>query len=363
MFQEIYNVLPVSQKKWQRVDTAIAFFQLSRMLSAGVSLSDALSDLAIIDNSARHHSMWKNVSKRVNAGSALSEALTATSGKTDKTLIALLKAGEAGGQLHIACNAIYEYLQWHHELRQRIYTLLIYPLFSFCVLVGVTGFLFISVVPSIKGFLVSSGGDLEWHTQALIGFSTWMSHYYLRTSGACFVFILVMVLGLVCSQRVRVLCHGCLLRLPLIGKLTIDLMLSRYASCCAQLYANGVALESAMELAEGTVKNHVMRTELSNARRAMVGGATLADAMSYVSILPPLFVRLVRVGEISGQLTDVLNQLSEHQSVRAEASIKRMEQLVGPLMLMVVGAMLLWIVVSILGPVYNMAIATVVGAA
>jgi len=82
--------------------------------------------------------------------------------------------------------------------------------------------------------------------------------------------------------------------------------------------------------------------------------------MAEVPILPSRFKRLVVVGELAGELAEVLTQIGEHQSAAAQASIKRMEQLIGPLMLMFVGAMLLWIVISILAPVYNMAIATVI---
>lgn len=362
MFQMIYNSLPVRPCRVKRVDTALAFFQLSRMLSAGVSLSDALCDLAMIDGSVNHRRLWKEVARRVSAGSLLSEALDVVPGTSDKTIIALLKAGEAGGQLHASCDAIYTYLQWHHDLRQRMYTLLIYPLFSFLILVGVTGFLFISVVPSIKVFLVSTGTDLEWHTLALIGLSAWMSHHYLPLIGICLFIVLLMALGLGVSYQARIVFHRSLLWLPVIGRLITDLTLSRYARCCAQLYVNGVALEVSMELAEGTVSNHVIRTELVRVRTAMVGGATLADSMSRASLLPSLFVRLVRVGELAGRLAEVLVQIGIHQSMTAEASIKRMEQLIGPIMLTLVGAMLLWIVVSVLGPVYNMAIASVVGA-
>ncbi|MFK7859034.1 MAG: type II secretion system F family protein [Granulosicoccus sp.] len=359
MFQTIYNVVSFKSHKLQRAESAMAFFQLSRMLSAGVSLSDALHGLAT-DGAARDQPSWRSIASYVSAGKTLSEALDRKPLSTDKTVIALLKAGEAGGQLNAACEAIYEYLQWHHELRQRLFTLLIYPLFSLCVLVGVTGFLFISVVPSIKSFLLSSGNVLEWHTVALIGLSSWMSHFYLPALITCMALALLITLMFAFSQRLRLLCDKCVLRLPIIGRLITDIALSRYARCCAQMYANGVALESSMELAEGAVVNRVIRAELSHARITMIGGASLADSMRGVSLLPYLFTRLIAVGEYAGQLAEVLTQIGEHQSAAAEASIKRLEQLIGPLLLMIVGTMLLWIVVSILAPVYNIAIATVV---
>jgi len=117
-----------------------------------------------------------------------------------------------------------------------------------------------------------------------------------------------------------------------------------------------------MELAEGVVSNRVLRAELLNVRISVVAGTTLEQSMRDVPILPSLFTRLVAVGERTGQLATVLTQIGEHQSAAADASIRRLEQLLGPLVLSCVGVMLLWIVVSVLAPVYNMAIATVVRA-
>ncbi|MFK7995226.1 MAG: type II secretion system F family protein [Granulosicoccus sp.] len=340
----------------------MAFFQLSRMLSAGVSLSDALDDLASLDKQGRRHLSWGSVADLVSSGQSLSQALVAKPGSKDQTIIALLKAGEAGGQLDSACEAIYEYLKWHHDLRQRLFTLLIYPLFSLCVLLAVTGFLFVSVVPSIKGFLMASGDALEWHTRALIGFSDWMNRYYVTALLVGIAVTLLLFVLQVCSRRVRTFFDRCVIKLPVTGKLVVDLTLSRYALCCAQLYANGVALETSMALAEGTIRNRTIRSDLQTARIMLVSGSTLADSFKTVSMLPPLFTRLVYVGETAGQLAEVLTQIGGHQSSTAEASIKRTEQLLGPMLLMIVGSMLLWIVISMLAPVYTMAIATVVGA-
>jgi len=361
MFQIIYNMMSFSNQEPKRSDTALAFFQLSRVLSAGVSLSGALNDLASIDGPGRSQRVWKRIALSVSSGKSLSDAIDATPIAKDRMIIALLRAGEAGGELHAACDSIYHYLEWHMGLRQRLYTLLIYPLFSLGVLVIVVGFLFVSVVPSMRGFLLSSGSVPEWHTLALIGLSSWFAQYYLVALFAIGGVAFFVVIVLVSSPGVRVVWDTWMLKIPLLGKLIVDLTLSRYSRCCAQLYTNGVMLESSMELAEGTVMNESLRADLSNARTAITQGATLAQAIRDVPIVPRLFARLVEVGEATGELAEVLVQIGEHQSSAAEVSIKRMEQMIGPLLLMSVGAMLLWIVISILGPVYNMAIATVVG--
>ncbi len=363
MIQTQHGTISVKRHRLRSDAKSIAFLQLSRLLTAGVALTDALDDLADADDSRVSRRLWAEVGYKVKSGQALSRALEASGFSAEKTVLALLRAGESSGDLDKACRAVNEYLQWHHNLRRRLITLLIYPLFSLGVLTGVTGFLFISVVPSIQGFLISTGGELQWHTRALLAVSTWMSQHYAMALLLVTFFAFAVSLLTLFSLRVRMMTDALILQTPLFGSVVIDLSLSRYARCCAQLYASGVALETSLELAEATVPNRVVCAALTSARHSMVSGTSLAESMQQTRVLPSIFIRLIAVGERSGQLASVLTQLSVQQSATAEASIKRMEQMIGPSLLLVVGAVLLWIVISVLGPVYNMAIATVVGAA
>ena len=341
---------------------ATAFYQLSRLLSAGVVMNDALDEVAMAGGARNARYQWMNVARSVSAGRDLSESLVAVFPGIDKTIIALICAGEASGKLQQACQAVSEHLQWQHELRHRIITILVYPLFSVCLLVLVTGFLFISVVPSIQGFLVSAGGPLVWHTRLLIDTSSWLARYYLHalTAGVIIAVCISILLGV--SLYTRTLLDKCLLALPVLGKLIADLSLSRYARCSAQLYASGVSMERSLELAEDTVLNRVIKADLCQVRQRMVGGISLTDAMGKMSTMPAFVHRMIGIGERSGQVAEVMNTLAEQLGSSADASIKRLEQLIAPVIMLFVGLVLLWIVVSVLGPVYNMAISTVVEA-
>ena len=342
---------------------SVAFLQLSRLLIAGVSLSDALDDIRDSDESRVSRKMWAQVGLLVRSGESLSQSLSLTGFSTEKTALALIAAGENSGDLANACNAVHEFYRWQHNLGQRLVTLLIYPLFSLCVLVGVVGFLLVSVVPAIEGFLVSAGGELQWHTLVLLAVSDWVAQHYIAAVTAVAGMVAILFLFARFNQQVRYWIDAGLVKMPVIGKVISDLSLSRYARCCAQLYSSAVPLETSLKLAEATVANLHLRVALSKARHSMVSGLSLADSMRSTNVMPSLLVRLVAIGEHSGQLADVLTQFSEQQSATAESSIKRMEQLIGPALLLMVGSVLLWIVISVLGPVYNVAVEAVVGAA
>lgn len=349
-------------RQMPRTELATAFYQLSRYLQVGVSLTDALDDVSSGSARSAIKHYWVHIRALVESGEPMSAALSLSGACDDSTVVAIIKAGEANGELHNACESAYQYLRWHLELRQRIATLLVYPLFSLCVLIAVAGFLLISVVPAIRGFLLSTGETLEWHTLALLGLSEWIREYYLILASVA-AGVLSSVYMLLCiSTGVRQRLDALILKLPLFGALLTDLLISRYAHCCAQLFRSGIALETSLQLAEETVDNGTLRAQLAVVRQQVVGGDSLAFALSKVPVVPAMFTRLVAVGERTGQLSTVLVQVGEQQRQSAEASISRLEQLVGPVLLMCIGSILMWIVISMLGPVYKLAISAVVAA-
>ena len=343
-------------------DMAFAFFQLSRLLSVGVTLDESLKQLCDCAGSRSAPRVWKNIALQVGRGRSLSDAIAASDYGHEKTLVSLLRAGEGSGQLDEACRSISDYLQWKHDMQKRMATILIYPLFSLFVLTGVTGFLFVSVVPAIKGFLESAGSQLDWHTLLLINTSTWLSEYSVTALVVVFFMWLLVAVIVRASPTARLVWHAAVIKVPVIGSLVVDLSLSRYSQCCGSLYGGGVVLESALELAEATVSNCALRKALQDARLKMIAGESLANSLRSGNMLPAYFSSLLQVGEYSGQLASIFLQIAEHRKADAENAIKRIEQLIGPVLLTLVGAMLLWIVVSVLGPVYSLAITTVVAA-
>ena len=344
------------------VEIALAFLQLSRFIGVGITLDEALDQLSCADDSRHGRYLWRSIALHVSRGRSLSEAITSSALSRERILVPLLKAGEKSSQLDLACQTISNYFYWKHDVQQRLVTLLIYPLFSMLVLLGVTAFLFVSVVPAIKGFLHAANGELAWHTLLLLDVSAWLSQYYTAMFAGLSACVGLLVLMVKQSEPVLHFIHARFLELPLVGKLAIDISLSRYAMCSANLYARGVVLEEALELAEDTVANLAMRMQLKSARLRMVGGESLSVSMQSASILPGFFAKLLQASERSGQLADVLMQIAEHRDSDAQNSIKRIEQMIGPVVLAIVGLVLLWIVLSVLGPVYDLAISTVTGA-
>ena len=334
----------------------LSLFHLHHLLSAGVGLSEALGELYALESNRGMRQVWRGVAAGVEAGQSLSEAMAIRPRVFSALIIAMIRAGEANGQLAIACDSARELLEWNQTMRSRMTTVLIYPFFALLVLLAVVTFLFISVVPSLETFLNTGGAGLAWHTQGLLIVSAWIAKLYLPIGGCLMMMVFGVVLLRRCSEAFTLITDHCLLRLPVVGLLICELSLSRYSTVCGRLYRSGIELEQSLAISESLVSNMMLRQGLARARALMVAGASLGDALSGIAIIPGSFRRLLAAGESAGALGQALLQAGEQRQRHAQHLIERVERLVGPVTLLVIGANLMWIVVSVLGPVYDTAI-------
>lgn len=337
----------------------LSLFQLAQMLKAGVGIGDALDDMREMETGRALHRVWSSLAKGVKSGRAMSEVMLEWPSVFDATSVALIRAGEKHGDLATACISVHDYLDWHRRLKSRLTTLLVYPLFSFIVFLLVAGFLLLSVVPAIEGYLLSSGTVIAWHTSLLIAVSEWLRSSWAMVTGTLVSLLVVFVIAMRVCKRWRLLVDAQIIRLPLVGPLVVSLSLSRYAHCTASLYGSGITLEESLQLSEETVGNRYLRRQLSSVRLAMMQGHGFGESLKKFSHIPIFFKRMVCIGESTGTLEYALKQMGDQQQQNSEITIERVEQLIAPIMLTGIGSCLLWVVASMLTPVYSAAINTV----
>lgn len=337
----------------------ISLFHLAHLLQAGVSLSDALSDVISQEPKRRMSRVWSDIRARVEEGNSLSDAISAWPRVFDPVVIAMVRAGEASGHLAESCEMVQQLIQWQTAVKARLITVLVYPVFALTVMLGAIGFLFMSVVPSMRIFLTGNQDAIAWHTSALLKYSDWLSVYLVPVGCALLLTILVIATLRLFLPIIRFSCDRLLLQIPVLGRLIAELSLSRYAKTCSRLYASGVTLEDSLQISEGVVENTVLRLELSRIRHMMLAGIGLGQSAQSARFLPTNFKRLLAAGESSAVLEHAFLQASEHLQLSADRSIDRVENLIGPVMLLITGVNLLWIVISVLAPVYDSAITAV----
>lgn len=337
-----------------------AFYQLAHMTEAGIGVNQTIKALIEIEPRWALRRVWRDVEHRVVGGQALSVAMAPWPTVFDTTLIALLASGEACGKLAAACRDCYEYLEWQQNIKARLSTVLFYPVFALVIVLGVLGFLMIYLVPSLEGLLLTNDYEFPWHAQLLLSLSQWIKEswfYGVSTLGVCILFFSFMRLVF---ERVRLFVDGVILRVPLYGSLVFNLTLSRYCEICSRMYGSGIGLTDAMQKSESFIDNRVLNNQLRHTRNDLLSGKSLASALSAIPMLSNMHIQVLCAGEASGVLGEALARTGSQQRRTADLQIDRIEKMIGPAVLLFAGASLLWVVVSLLGPIYENAIESVI---
>lgn len=335
---------------------SLSFFHLRHLLQAGVGLSDALQEIGAMESAQRLKRVWSVVALQVQTGVSLSQAMAGWPGVFSDGIRALIRAGEINGDLTAALEDCCEQLDWLSRTRSSLLTAMVYPLVALCSLLLVIVFLMVSVIPSLSGFLAATQTELDWHSRWLLSVSAALQGFWLP----CLLLFLMLSIFLLLARATvpafRRFTDQLLLRLPLLGPIGTALGLSRQAVVCARLYRGGIELGQAMRVSETVIGNRALRQVFRRVRHAVTGGASLEQAMQHESLLPSSYRRLLGAGESTGALAQAMMQAAEQHQSQARHQMQRIERLLGPALLLLVGGLLLWIIVSLLGPVYEAAI-------
>ena len=337
-----------------------AFYQLAHLTEAGIAVDQTIRELIEVEQRRSLRRVWRDIERAVVDGQALSMALSRWPKVFDSTLVALLTSGEACGKLADACRDCHEYLEWQQNLKARLSAVLFYPLFALVIVLGVLIFLMVYLVPALEGLLLTGGYVFPWHAQLLLSVSQWVKAYWIYSLVVVCVGFLLISLMRVMVARIQLFIDGVILKAPLYGSLVFNLTLSRYCEICSRLYGSGIGLTDAMQKSESFIDNRTLNNQLRHTRLNLQAGKSLSTALSVVPMLSNIHIQVLCAGEASGSLVEALARTASQQRRLADLQISRLEKMIGPVILLLAGASLLWVVVSLLGPIYENAIESVI---
>lgn len=329
-------------------------FHLQQMIEAGVPLIDSLKEYR---DSADHKQIRNTVSEvvdQIESGSSLSGACATQPAVFKPMYTGMLAAGEQSGQLAEVLADLLALLKWQDETLSSLRKVLIYPAFVCLVLGAVIGFVMTWLVPSLTSFIAAAGAELPWHTQWLIALSNVIVNYWLVALLLLVLCVLFCVAMLQINRAARYQWHRLQLRLPLVGPVLYKIKLARFCRCAALMYASGINLIETLRHGESLVDNLYLSQALRRVRENIIAGDPVADAFKNRPELPVLLSRLVRVGESTGGLDRAFLQTSYFYDRDSRDAIEKLEQFIGPALIIVVGGMMMWVVLSVIGPIYDL---------
>lgn len=341
---------PLGRRRITRRDLINFCFHLEQMSSAGVPILEGLGDLRDSMDHLRFREIVTDLIEQIQGGLQLSDALARYPEVFEHSFTSLVKAGEQSGKVDQVFRDLAESLKWQDELAAQARKAVTYPAFVLVVVLGVVFFLMIYLVPQLIAFIGNMGQELPFHTRALIAVSNAFVQYWYLLLALPLLLWQAMRWWLRRSERAAYAFDGFKLRAwPVLHKL----ILARFATYFALMYAAGIPILECIRLSEGITGNRVVADALRRARALISEGQTVAAAFRQVGLFPPLVVRMLRVGESTGALDAALRNVSYFYNREVRERIERVQAMVEPAMTIVLGILLGWIMLSVLGPIYD----------
>lgn len=328
-------------------------FHLEQLNRAGVPILEGLADLRDSLEHPRFREVVAGLVEAIEGGLTLSQALAGHKRVFSKVFVSLVRAGELTGQLSEVLESLTESLKWEDEIASHTKKLIMYPAFVGTVVLGATFFLMVYMVPQLKQFVRNMGQELPPQTKVLFFVSDLLVNYW-------YLALLLPILGAIVlnfllrtNPRVRHNFDAFKLRLPVIGPILKKIVLARFASTFALLYASGIPILESIRTTQDVVGNQVVRKGLERIEQLIGEGQNVTTAFHTIGLFPPLVIRMLRVGESTGGLDKALLNVSYFFNRDVKESVEKLQSLIEPLLTVVLGSILGWIMLAVLGPVYD----------
>jgi len=319
------------------------------LLGTGVPLVEAL-DVLVRQEKGRLACVLRSVRDKVAAGSSLSDALAAHPTWFDAVFCSAVRVGQVSGRLDVSLKELAEYIRNRQTLRARLFAALSYPIILTVLGTGVVIFLMSYVVPQLLTVLEASGRPLPAATLILKAFSDFLTGYWVTI-----VFgVLAAISGCMGFYRWRPgrrLCHRLQLRLPLAGMLIRKGIISQFAQMMSLLLRTGVPFVEALRLARRNNRHLVLEAELGRMEEAVRRGSDIAPTLEHSEIFPPLVVHIVNVGQASGELTEMLNQLKQGYESELRLAIGRFTAALEPALIVAMSVAVGFVVFATITPI------------
>jgi len=342
-----------SQNKVSNRDLVMFCFQLEQLTSAGVPMLEGLNDLRESTANPFFQKVLGALAGDVEGGKMLSQALAEHPDVFDEVFVNLVAAGEQTGQLPAVFDNLSNTLKWQDELLGQTKRLLAYPLFVLVVVMAAVTFLMIYLVPEMVKFLNSLGQELPLNTRILIFISNAFVNYWWLILAIPIVVITGLAAYIRQSAEARYRFDYIKLKLPLTGEILHKIIMARFARYFALMYQTGIPILQAIKTCENIVGNRVIADALSRVHAQINAGDSMSDSFHNAGLFPPLVVRMIKVGENTGALDKSLLNVSYFYDRDVNEQMQKMLKLLEPALTVVLGLILAFIMMSVLGPVYD----------
>ena len=341
-------------RKVKRADLITFFFNLEQFIHAGVPLLDCLSDLRDSMDDQKFRAIIASMVESIQAGKNLSQAMTQHPDTFDPVFINLTHVGEESGRLGEIFKHLTESLKWQDEIASQTRNMMIYPVFVGSVVLAVTFFLMIYLVPQLVTFITGMGQEIPIQTRILLATSAIFVNYWYVILTLPVALFGLLKLALFYNPGLQYHVDNLKLHIWPTGSILRKIILARFANTFAMMYSSGITILECIANSRNLANNQVIAQSLDTITREIESGQNLTQSFISTRIFPPLVIRMLKVGEATGELDLALRNVSYFYDREVKDSIKRMQVMIEPTMTIILGILLGWVMLSVLSPIYDL---------
>jgi len=335
------------------IDLMTTTRQLAAMLGAGISLTDSLHTIAHGLPQSRLRKVLLSVRSEVQRGTTLTEALRKHPEAFDHLYVSLVHAGEASGSLAQSVGRLSDYLERKEGFRQKMKAATVYPKFVFGIFALITVGIFLFLIPRFKEIFEDFNARLPLLTRVYIGLSTFLRQNILYVIPVVIaVYLLYRYLRL--TQRGAELFDRFSLRVPFFGVLMLKAAIARLSITMGTLLANGIPLTDALHIAAATLNNGVLEGEVRDVRSGVMKGYGLAESLAHGPHMPRLLARMIHVGEESGTLSDMFEEVASYYDQEVDRALSRVTAVIEPVLICGMGVIVLTTLFALYLPIFRL---------
>ncbi len=327
--------------------------ELSTLINAGVPLAQSIS---IIKEQTQKGTMKKiaaNLLGDIEGGQSLSGALEKQGRFFSPVFVNMVKTGETSGTLDETLRDLAVQTEKDHDLVSKIRGAMTYPAVILVVMTGAIIFLMVKVVPAISGLFDELGATLPLTTRIMIAASRIMVHDGIFLAIGAIAVIAGIYFALTRVAPIQKSFHAAILKAPIIGKISLRFNLARFSRTLGSLLGSGVSVLEALEIVSHSTKNVIFSNEIEQVKERVKNGAPLAEPLKQSKIFPVMVSQMIGVGEETGNLDKMLIKVAEFYERQIESFTKNLSSIIEPIIMLIVGVAVGFIIVSIITPIYQ----------
>lgn len=334
-------------------DMSMMTRQLATLIKANIPLVEALQAVSEQVENETLKQVVSDLRNNVNEGAQLHKSLRKYPQIFNNIYVSMVEAGEASGTLDIILLRLAEFTEAQNELNTKVRSAMLYPVIMFFFTMGMLMMLFVFVIPKVTQVFETAGKQLPWYTELVINISGVMVNYWhIVIVGGIALFF--MFRSWKNSPSGSDQWDAIVLKLPVAGKMSRMIAVSRFTRTLSTLLAGGVPMLQAMDIVKNVVSNAVLAKALSEARENISEGESIAGPLKKSGEFPPLVITMINIGEKTGELESMLTQVSDAYDFQTKTQIQGLASVLEPLMIILMGGIIGMIVFAIMMPIIEM---------